>query len=178
MDAGTTEPTAPLTVLYNTVDPSNAAPTAYYSTNGPVQERFVPADFQLDETTGDWVADKAFSIDTVAGIFDGDDVPLTVQLGNPYQCQLAGGGGGGGGGGGSSATATIVVPYIDMTAPSVKRRQRKWRYDDRNRRAADNVGSGSRCALHGRERAVGDSRQHGQELYASNSRVNVDNANQ
>ena len=120
VDAGTTEPTAPLTVLYNTVDPSNAAPTAYYSTNGPVQERFVPADFQLDETTGDWVADKAFSIDTVAGIFDGDDVPLTVQLGNPYQCQLAGGGGGGGGGGGSSATATIVVPYIDMTAPSVK----------------------------------------------------------
>ena len=77
---------------------------------------FQPGDFSYDQTSGDWIADKTFSINTVGGIYDGDDVQFSVQLSNPNMCQLAGTGGSGAG---SSAKVTIVRPSVIMITDAI-----------------------------------------------------------
>ena len=112
VDAGTSQPTAPLTVDYRTMDGSGAGPTdyQYQSTNGPVQVTFQPGDFSYDQTSGDWTADKTFSIGTTGGVDGGGDKQFSVELSQPNQCQL---------GETSSATATIVSPCIEITTDAV-----------------------------------------------------------
>ena len=82
----------------------------YAPTGGPVEVTFNPSDFK-NPTGADWVADKTFTIATAGGIYDGLTTAVTVQLSNPYLCQLASGGG-------DQATANIVEPYIEMTTPT------------------------------------------------------------
>jgi len=102
-DAGSSQPTAPVTVFYSTMDPSGVAPRAYGSTYGPAEVTFQTTDFEQDES-GHWVADVAVSIETTSEIFDGASVPLTVQLSHPYFCQLAT----------ATATATIQEPQLKI----------------------------------------------------------------
>ena len=83
VDAGTSEPTSPLTVDYRTMDGSGVAPTDYQSTNGPVQVTFQPGDFSYDQASGDWIADKTFSIGTTGGIDGGGDKQFSVELSQP-----------------------------------------------------------------------------------------------
>ncbi len=109
-DAGSSQATSPVTVFYRTIDPTGSAPMEYAPTGGPVEVTFNPSDFK-NPTGADWVADKTFTIATAGGIYDGLTTAVTVQLSNPYLCQLASGGG-------DQATANIVEPYIEMTTPT------------------------------------------------------------
>ena len=108
VDAGTAGPDANMTFSYSTVDPSGGA-TAYASTYGPQEVTLWVGDYN-ESPSGDWFADIPVSIATTPGIDDGSTPTVTVQLSNPYLCQLAVGA--------DEAAATVPHIGIQMTSPA------------------------------------------------------------
>ena len=76
----------PMTVYYDTIDPSGSAPADYQSTYGP---RPVTLSVSFDGATDSWIADGTITVRTNGGIDDGVDGSVTVQLTHPFLCQLA-----------------------------------------------------------------------------------------
>ena len=113
----------PMTVYYDTIDPSGSAPADYQSTYGPQP---VTLSVSFDSATDTWIANGTIQVQTTSVISDGGQGSVTVQLIDPFLCQLAGGGGGGiplvcqadagsgGSGGGTRATAAVDEPQVQL----------------------------------------------------------------
>ena len=75
-----------MTVYYETLDTSGAAPVDYQSTYGP---RRVTLAVTYDSATGTYTADGTIPVQTNAAIYDGGQGSVQVELLHPSLCQLA-----------------------------------------------------------------------------------------
>ena len=94
-----------MTLYYETLDASGAAPVDYQSTYGPQR---VTLAVTYDSATGTYTADGTIQVQTNSVLSYGGNGSVAVQLVNPFLCQFATGDG-------DKATATIHEPQLAVS---------------------------------------------------------------